>query len=78
MENPPAAPAPLSRRDFVRVRPLAATAVASGVGLGPATARAADAPAPAAGTVIGFQAEVPYLLKYGSRASWTTSRTGRA
>jgi hypothetical protein len=55
----------LSRRDFVRTASLAATAV--GLGLTPETgqAQAAAGAEPAAKPLIGFQAEVPYLLEYG-------------
>lgn len=54
---------PLSRRDFVRAASLAATAVSTGLGL-PA-AQAQTAPSPAGPPLVGFQAEVPYILEYG-------------
>jgi hypothetical protein len=58
---------PLSRRDFVKTASMAATAVTTGLALAPANSRAADADAPAtpAKPMIGFQAEVTYLLQYG-------------
>jgi hypothetical protein len=65
----------ISRRDFVKTASLAATAVTTGLGLEPGSARAAaapatgtpatSAPAPQAKIMIGFQAEVTYLLQYG-------------
>jgi hypothetical protein len=58
---------PLSRRDFVKAASLAATAVTAGLSLEPATGRAATTEAPVAPVkpMIGFQAEVTYLLQYG-------------
>ena len=61
MKNPDLPPLSLSRRDFVRTASLAATAVAAGA---PAV-RAATADSAPARPMIGFQAEVPYLLSYG-------------
>ena len=60
-------PTPLSRRDFVKTASLAATAVAAGVALSPRTARAqgAAAAAPSDRPMVGFQVEVPYILRYG-------------
>jgi hypothetical protein len=61
-------PNPVSRRDFVKASSLAATAVSAGLAMEPAGAGAADTgatPAPAAKPMIGFQAEVTYLLQYG-------------
>jgi hypothetical protein len=56
----------ITRRDFVRTAALAATAVGTGLGLAPTGGRAAPAD-PAAGgpPMIGFQAEVSYLMEYG-------------
>ena len=57
----------ISRRDFVKTASLAATAITTGLALEPTSARAAAAdaqPAPAK-PMIGFQAEVTYLLQYG-------------
>ena len=60
-----------SRRDFVKLASLAGTAVTSGIGLGPADGRAADARQEHGGSLppekplVGFQAEVPYLMQYG-------------
>jgi hypothetical protein len=71
MKNQNAETNSISRRDFVRTAALAATAVASGLALTPVSTRAADAPAAAAPAptadkpMIGFQAEVSYLLQYG-------------
>src|SRR5208283_5200768 len=58
---------PISRREFVKTASLAATAVTTGLGLEPMTGRAAatDAPVAPAKIMIGFQAEVTYLLQYG-------------
>jgi hypothetical protein len=57
----------ISRRDFVKSASIAATAVATGFSLDPAYSHAATtaAPAPPEKPMIGFQAEVPYVLKYG-------------
>jgi hypothetical protein len=57
----------ISRRDFVRTAAWAATAVTAGLELLPASGRAAPAASPAAPgqPMIGFQAEVNYLLQYG-------------
>jgi hypothetical protein len=66
--NPPSDEKSLtSRRDFIRATSLAATAVAAGLDLQPSSAHAQAAPgqAAAAKPMIGFQAEVPYLLEYG-------------
>ncbi len=62
-----------SRRDFVKVASLAGTAITSGLGLSPARARAAPAdaqPGPAGNStpakpLVGFQAEVPYVIGFG-------------
>jgi hypothetical protein len=56
---------PISRRDFVKTASLAATAVTTGLGLEPMISRATDAPAAPAKIMIGFQAEVTYLMQYG-------------
>lgn len=57
-------PISLSRRDFLRTAAWAATAGASGLGLDAVGAE--DGPgAPAGAPMIGFQAEVTYLLSYG-------------
>jgi hypothetical protein len=53
----------ISRRDFVKAASLAATAVTTGLALNPASGSAATT-APAI-PMIGFQAEVTYLLQYG-------------
>ena len=64
----------ISRRDFVRTAALAATAVSSGLGLANSAKAQAAAGAPAAPLkpiaggfkpMIGFQAEVPYIIEYG-------------
>src|SRR5665213_1448898 len=57
----------ITRRNFVRTAALTATAVGSGLGLAPTGGHAATAnDSAAAGTpMIGFQAEVTYLLQYG-------------
>ena len=57
----------ISRRDFVQMAALAAAAGTAGLGLKPATGRAAIAAdqAPPGKPMIGFQAEVTYLLNYG-------------
>jgi hypothetical protein len=66
MKNPADDLNAISRRDFVRTATVAATAVTSGLGLAPAVGRAAaEDPAAAAKPMIGFQAEVTYLLQYG-------------
>jgi hypothetical protein len=67
MKNPDNPASPISRRDFVRTASLAATAVAAGAGLAPATGRAAppDAGGAPGPTMVGFQAEVSYLMSYG-------------
>ena len=61
-----------SRRDFVKAASLAGTAITSGLGLSPASAGAeqetAGVPAGSsagAKPLIGFQAEVPYLMQFG-------------
>ena len=59
----------ISRRDFVKSASLAATAITTGFALTPANGLAA-APEPQAAPakpipMIGFQAEVTYLLQYG-------------
>jgi hypothetical protein len=70
MKNPPAV-SPLdsnsiSRRDFVRTASVAATAAAAGLAFKPTVARAAQAGASGASKpMIGFQAEVTYLMQYG-------------
>jgi hypothetical protein len=57
---------PLSRRDFVKTASLAASAVGV-LGMASEAARAQSPPAAdsASKPLIGFQAEVPYLLEYG-------------
>ncbi|HWA08637.1 MAG TPA: twin-arginine translocation signal domain-containing protein [Opitutaceae bacterium] len=56
----------ITRRDFVRTAALAATAVGSGLTLASSTARAAAETAPGVTPpMIGFQAEVSYILQYG-------------
>jgi len=57
---------PLSRREFVKTVSLAATAVGA-LGLAPETSQAQPASGAEAASkpLIGFQAEVPYLLEYG-------------
>jgi hypothetical protein len=67
MINPDTDNDPISRRDFVRTAAFAATAVTSGLDLIPATAHAqpVDDPGAAEKPMIGFQAEVNYLLSYG-------------
>jgi hypothetical protein len=68
MSTPKDEPAPISRREFVRTAALAATAVTTGLALTPPDADAAEAAAPSApatAPMIGFQAEVSYLLQYG-------------
>jgi hypothetical protein len=64
MTTPVDSPDSLSRRDFVRTAALAAGAVAAGLELAP-RAGAADQPAGPGKPMVGFQAEVPYLLRYG-------------
>jgi hypothetical protein len=67
MKSPDNESTAISRRDFVRTATVAATAVTSGLGLAPVSGRAASAGDPAAPgkTMIGFQAEVTYVLQYG-------------
>jgi hypothetical protein len=65
MNNPNDGENAFSRRDFVRTAALAATAVTSGLELLPARLRAADDAAAPGKPMIGFQAEVNYLLQYG-------------
>ena len=67
MKNPSDDKNSISRREFVRSAAMAATAVGSGLGLMSPSTRAASAagPATAAKPMIGFQAEVTYLLQYG-------------
>jgi hypothetical protein len=57
----------ISRRDFVKAATLSATAITTGLGLNPESGRAAETVAQAAPPkpMIGFQAEVTYLLQYG-------------
>jgi hypothetical protein len=55
----------ISRRDFVKAASLTATAVTTGLGLKPVRAAATEAQAAPAKPMIGFQAEVSYLLEYG-------------
>ncbi len=55
----------ISRREFVRTAAVAATAVGTGLALNSSAARAAEATAAAAKPMVGFQAEVSYLLQYG-------------
>jgi hypothetical protein len=57
----------MSRRDFVKAASLAATAMTAGLALTPASGFAAapeSQPAPAK-PMIGFQAEIAYVLQYG-------------
>ncbi len=58
---------PISRRDFVRTAAMAATAVGSGLALTSTASRAASTEASSAAVtpMIGFQAEVTYLMQYG-------------
>lgn len=65
--NTPSNHAPsISRREFVRTATVAATAVGAGLGLTPATSHAATpVESQPAQPMIGFQAEVTYLLEYG-------------
>ena len=67
MKNPSDDTNSISRRGFVRTAALAATAVGSGLSLTPTSSRAAAAAGQAATgrPMIGFQAEVTYLLRYG-------------
>ena len=65
MQTPDNDTPPITRRDFVRTAALAATAVGSGLGLASTGRAAANDPAAAGQPMIGFQAEVPYLLEYG-------------
>jgi hypothetical protein len=57
----------ISRRDFLKETALAATAVTTGLALTPASAQAATIKpqVPPVQTMIGFQAEVSYLMQYG-------------
>jgi len=55
----------LSRRNFVKTASLAATAVTTGLSLEPMSSAAAEAPAAPTKPMIGFQAEVTYILQYG-------------
>ena len=59
----------ISRRNFVKAASLAATAITTGLAQNPAVGRAAttepQALAAPAKPMIGFQAEVTYLLQYG-------------
>jgi hypothetical protein len=54
----------ISRRDFVKTASLATTALTTGLALNPTSALAQPQGAPAK-TMVGFQAEVTYLLSYG-------------
>jgi hypothetical protein len=67
MNTPDPHPNGISRRDFVRSAAMAATAVTAGLGLAPAAGRAAAGSEPAVpGTpMVGFQAEVTYVIEYG-------------
>jgi hypothetical protein len=65
MENPRDDGNSVSRRDFIRSAALAA-AVAAEISLAPAMSRAADTQ-PAAAPMVGFQAEIAYVLQYGIR-----------
>ncbi|HVT88740.1 MAG TPA: twin-arginine translocation signal domain-containing protein [Tepidisphaeraceae bacterium] len=58
-------PNSISRRDFVRTAALAATAVSAGIALGQTVERTVPDDAPKDQPMIGFQADVPYLLEYG-------------
>jgi hypothetical protein len=58
-------PDSLSRRAFVKTASLAATAVTSGLGAAAARAASPDGSVAAKAPMIGFQAEVPYILSYG-------------
>jgi hypothetical protein len=55
----------ISRRNFVKSASLAATAMTTGLALNPPLAAAADPPTAPMKPMIGFQAEVTYLLQYG-------------
>jgi hypothetical protein len=56
----------LTRRDFVRTAALTATALGSGLGLAPTgKADPVSTFGSASKPLVGFQAEVPYLLEYG-------------
>jgi hypothetical protein len=67
MNNPGNESDLISRRDFVRTAALAATAATSSLALTPAQGRAAaaDAQGTAQKPMIGFQAEVSYVMQYG-------------
>jgi hypothetical protein len=68
MKNPDDNRNSISRRDFVRTAALAATAVTTGLASMPASGFAAapnESQAAPGKPMIGFQAEVPYLLQYG-------------
>jgi hypothetical protein len=67
MNTPDADSNPISRRAFVRTASLTAAAATAGLGLAPATEWAAPGPDPLPGDrpMVGFQAEVTYLLQYG-------------
>lgn len=67
MNTPETATNAISRREFVRTAALAATAVGSGLGLTSTGAQAAgdEAHPASAKPMIGFQAEVSYVLQYG-------------
>jgi hypothetical protein len=70
MANPMDQANSISRREFVRTAALAATAVTAGMALTPGSAKAAGVADQAAKKpmMIGFQAEVTYLLSYGIAA----------
>ena len=55
----------ITRRDFVKSASMAATAAATGFTLKPESVDAATPQAAADKIMIGFQAEVSYVLKYG-------------
>lgn len=66
MNTPSNQASPISRREFVRTAAVAATAVGAGLGLTPtASEGATPAENQPAQPMIGFQAEVTYLLEYG-------------
>ncbi len=63
MQNPPQNPTPSPAGKFLYTA-AAVAAVASDLTLAPLAARAADTPAPTEKILIGFQAEVTYILQY--------------
>jgi hypothetical protein len=65
MTNPISGQDSISRRDFVQSAAMTAAAVAAGLGVNPTGRAAAVDESLAAKPMIGFQAEVTYLLSYG-------------